>query len=102
MEKPSERLKRKVLVENLWIYVLSEMSKGDIYGLEIRSRVRKDFGFWIGNVTAYKVLYLLEKGGYVSSYKDGARVIYKITSRGMRELKTSKQFLKKIARQITK
>lgn len=96
MERPSERLKRKVLVENLWIYVLSEMKKGDVYGFEIRKRARKDFGFWIGNVTAYKVLYLLEKGGYVSSRKVGAKVVYSITKKGHEELRNASRFLKKL------
>ena len=91
MQKPIDRLEKKVQKENLWIFVLSLLNRKERYGYEIRDLIRKNFGFLAGNVTAYKVLYLLEKGGYVSSKKEGKRY-YKITASGREQLKKSKIF----------
>ena len=94
MQKPSERLKKKVQKENLWLFILSLLRGRDYYGFEIRDAIKKRFGFWVGNVTSYKVLYLLKKGGYVSSFVKGNKKYYKITSKGEKELREAERFLK--------
>ena len=99
MQKPIDRLKNKVQKENLWIFVLSLLNKRERYGYEIRDLIRKRFGFLGGNVTAYKVLYLLEKGGYVSSKKEKKRY-YKITASGREQLKKSKIFFESLLRSL--
>jgi DNA-binding PadR family transcriptional regulator len=98
MERPSERLRRKVLVENLWFFVLKIISKKPTYGFLIRDSMKDNFGFWLGNVTSYKVLYALEKDGYVSSYKQGNKRIYRITQKGKNELIAAKKFIHGVAR----
>lgn len=95
MQKPTERLKKKVEKENLWYFILSSLRKTDKYGKELRNIIKKKFGFLIGTVTAYKVLYLLEMGGYVRSYKDGKIVLYSITKKGLKELNLGKKMLKR-------
>ena len=99
MQKPIDRLKNKVQKENLWIFVLSLLNRKEGYGYEIRDLIRKRFGFLAGNVTAYKVLYLLERGGYVSSKKEKKRY-YKITASGREQLKKSKIFFESILRSL--
>ena len=94
--RPVERLKSKVLTENLWIYILKQLKKSELYGFEIRNMVKQEFGFLIGNVTAYKVLYLLEKDGYITSFRKGNVKYYKITQNGRKELEEAKIFLKKV------
>ena len=91
--RPVERLKKKVLTENLWVYVLKQLKKKDYYGYEIRKKVKEEFGLFIGNVTAYKVLYLLEKDSYITSFRKGNIKYYKITSKGKKELKDGEKFL---------
>ncbi|HLD56686.1 MAG TPA: PadR family transcriptional regulator [archaeon] len=100
MQLPSDRLKRKVEKENLWVFVLSVLSGSDFTGSEIKKLVTKKFGFLTGNVTVYKVLYLLEKGGYVSSSKKGKAVVYKITLKGGKELEKARDFLIETGRSI--
>lgn len=100
MQKPIERLKRKIERENLWIFVLSMLKKQKKCGWELRKLIEKKFGFLAGNVSAYKVLYLLEKGKYVESKKDGKFVLYKITRKGRTELNRAKRVLKKYASKI--
>lgn len=92
--RPLDRLKNKVRKENLWLYILRLLVRKQMYGHEIRAAVNDNFGFWVGNVTSYKVLYNLESGAYVrSSLKEG-RVYYKITPSGRRELKAAERFLR--------
>lgn len=93
--RPSERLKEKVEKENLWLFVLSILKKGRMNGRDMRGLVKKKFGFVYGNVTAYKVLYLLESGSYVKSEKEGKFVFYSITKKGIAELKEAKKLFKK-------
>ena len=90
---PTDRMKRKVLVENLWFFILKLMKKESRYGNELREIVEKNFGFLVGNVTAYKVLYDLENRGYVKVngyYKKK----YTITKKGLEELNKTEKFLK--------
>ena len=94
MQKPIERLKRKIEKENLWIFILSSLKGEKKCGKELKEMVEKRFDFLTGKVTAYKVLYLLESGGYVKSSKSGKRVYYQLTSSGRKEFESAKRYLK--------
>ncbi len=94
MQKPSERLKRKIEKENLWLFILSMLKKGKKSGSELKEAITKKFGLITGNVTTYKVLYLLKKGKYVESKRDGKFVFYKITAKGRAELASARRILK--------
>jgi DNA-binding PadR family transcriptional regulator len=91
-----ERLKAKVQKENLWFFILLLLSKQPRYGYELRDLVKEKFGFWSGNVTAYRVLYTLEKSGMVQSEARERRRYYAITKRGKDELLAAKKFLEGI------
>ncbi|MBI2076697.1 MAG: PadR family transcriptional regulator [Candidatus Aenigmarchaeota archaeon] len=93
MRRPLERLKTSVYVENLWLHILRLLSKKSYTGYVIRGEINKKFGFWVGNVTSYKVLYMLEKGGYVRSEKHGREIYYIITPKGKEELEAGEKFL---------
>ncbi len=94
--RPLERLKSKVLTENLWVFILKSLKKKDYYGYEIRDMVKKEFGLLIGSVTAYKVLYLLERDGYITSFRKGNIKYYRITKAGKKELEQANKFLKRL------
>jgi len=96
VREPIERLKEKVLKENLWIFIFMILKDKDEYAYEIRKKINKKFGFLAGNVTSYKVLYLLAKDKYVKSYMKGRRKYYKLTAKGLKQLKKAKDFLRKI------
>lgn len=96
VREPIERLREKVLKENLWLFILRLLRDGDLYAYEIRERVREAFGFLAGRVTSYKVLYLLERGGYVEAYQRGRRVYYRITEKGRAQLREAQGFLKEL------
>jgi len=60
-----ERLVRKLTHENLWIYILTLLKDGPLYGYEVRRMIEERFGFRPGQVTSYIVLYRLEKAWYI-------------------------------------
>lgn len=96
VREPIERLKEKVLKENLWIFIFKVLKGKDEYAYELRKSIEREFGFLSGNVTGYKVLYLLENDDYVKSYVKGRRKYYKLTEKGVKQLEKAKDFFKKI------
>ncbi len=98
MQKPHERLKRKIEKENLWLFILSLLNTyGGMSGAEIKQELIDRYGFDIGSVTTYKVLYLLERGGYVGKIREMRRKIYSITPRGKQELTKGIRLLRQYA-----
>ena len=100
VKEPVKRLEKKILKENLWVFIFKLLKDKDGYAYDLRKRVEKEFGFLVGNVTSYKVLYLLEKDNYVKSYVIGRRKYYKITKKGLRQLEKAKDFLKKVNKSL--
>jgi PadR family transcriptional regulator, regulatory protein PadR len=91
-----ERLKDKIQKENLWFFLLVLLAKKPRYGYELRKLVRDEFGFWSGNVTAYRVLYNLENGGLVRSVAGDRRKYYTITDKGRKEVGLAREFIAEI------
>lgn len=93
---PIERLQKSNKIENLWIYILSILKKREIYAWEIPPMIEKEFGFKPGKITPYRVLYRLEKTGFVKSQLRKRRRIYQITKKGEEELNKAKDFYQKL------
>lgn len=83
-----ERLVRKTTKENLWLYILSILEEGPRYAYQLKEEIRRRFGFEVGEVTSYVVLYALKREGHVTisrteTRKEGlARKYYQITPQG--------------------
>ncbi len=101
---PIEHLRKSNTIENLWIYILTllKTKKREIYGWELLVLIKKEFNFKPGKITPYRVLYRLEKDGFVKSGMKGRRRIYQITRNGERELELAKEFYKKILNKLQK
>ena len=56
--------------------------------------MNEEFGFWSGNVTAYRVLYDLEKSKLVKAETRNRRKYYRITELGRQELVEARTFLR--------
>lgn len=95
----AERLKNKIQKENLWFYILLLLSTGDRYGYELRGLINDKFGFWSGNVTAYRVLYELEKYKLVKAEMNERRRYYRITQLGRKEIEAARSFLESLMAQ---
>ena len=88
-----ERLKRKLGIELLWIYLLSMLKKKPSHAYVLRKKVETKFGFLPGNVSVYVVLYKLKKHGFVKVKREGNRSVYSITVSGKELLKEAKKKL---------
>lgn len=99
---PFERFKKTNTKDNLWIYILLLLKERGLYGWEIPKLVKEKFDFLPGKITPYRVLYRLEKDGFVKSELKERKRIYKITKRGEEELKKAENFLKNLLRWFPK
>ena len=99
-EKPLLRLKRKLGIETLWIFILAILSKRDSYAYDIIKKIKKIYGFNPGKVLPYVVLKKLELEGYVASYDKERRKYYRITQKGRNLLQKGKQYLQSTLQKI--
>lgn len=94
---PFDRLQKLNTIENLWLYILILLkTKGEVYGWEIPELIEKNFNFKPGRITPYRVLYRLEKDGFVKSKIKERRKFYQITEKGKEELEKAKNFYKEV------
>ena len=100
------RLVRKLTVENLWLYVLSLLKSGPLYGYEISRKIKENFGFKPGRVTCYMVLYKLQAEGLIASKKvrasggESSRKYYVLTKKGERALEAAKEYLRGLSERL--
>ncbi len=91
---PLERLKKLNTKESLWLYVIHILIETPMHAYALKKVVETKFKFKTGNMTVYKVLYLLARDGYVVKQKKGRKVIYSVTEKGVSALDDAKNFYK--------
>jgi len=98
-----ERLVEKLTKENLWLYILTMLKEKPMYGYEIAGRLKADFKIPIATITAYVVLYKMEREGLVERVEHpeagGGRVnirkvYYRQTDKGRETLEKGIEYLK--------
>ncbi len=94
---PLRRLERKVGIENLWLYVLAVLCRGDSYPYELSRAIESHFGLRPGRVLPYVVLSRLESEGFVESYRRGRRRYYRVTERGRELLRQGVEYLRSLS-----
>ena len=94
---PVRRLVSLNTYDCLWIYVLRILLDAPVHAYALRKMIEKRFGFEPGMVSAYKVLYLLEQDGYVTSKEQGRVTNYGITPAGKKILLDARKFYEKQA-----
>ena len=99
---PLKRLIHLNTRECLWIYILRILEDGATHGYTIRSEIEKRFGFKPGTMTAYKVLYLLNRRGLVQKSVKGRKNVYSITRKGKDQLKGAISFYRERTRLLGK
>ncbi len=99
--KPLRRLIKKTTIENLWIYLLTELKKGDQHPYALIKKINEKYGFNPGKVLPYVVLKKLERENFVESYTKENRHYYRITEKGLRLLDEGANHLKTILRILT-
>ncbi len=100
------RTRRKLTVENLWLYVIAVLLDGPRYGYELVDEIARRFGFRPSRITCYVVLYRLEGEGMirpfgaVRSESGGARVYYEVTEKGREQFESALSFVEEILRAL--
>jgi len=98
---PLRRLELKTRKENLWLYILTLLKEKPRYAYELQKEIKDAFGFRVGRITSYMVLYKLEKKKLASSKwvkKAGRqRKYYTITPAGKKTLRDGVKYLKDLA-----
>ncbi len=82
MEEPVlDRLKRKLTIENLWIYVIAAILRhGPQYAYTIKKILQEEYGIKPATITVYTVIYRMEKQGLLERLDDNT---YRVTERGV-------------------
>ncbi len=98
--RPLNRLKRSLTTENLWLYILSTLSRKRTYAYALNSQIEERFSWRPGLITSYIVFYKLEAEGLITSKYDERRKYYEITKKGKAALKEGKRLLAKLAKEL--
>ena len=101
------KLISKLTKENLWLYILAELSVKPRYAYEIAKIIREKYGIPTAKVTTYVVLYSMKREGLIEkkikspSLSNPSRKYYGITSKGLKVLEESRVFLRKVLDALT-
>ena len=99
---PLNRLKELNTRECLWIYILKLLTEKPMHAYVLRRQIQDRFGFRPGTVTAYKVLYLLNRGGFVEKKPSDRQKVYNVTPKGRRALREAAAFYRERVRLLEK
>lgn len=92
--KAVERLRRKITVENLWMYVIRILEKhGPLKAYEIKKKLEEEYGIKPATITAYVVVYKMRREGLLETVAVGGDTLYKPTEKGLRALEEAKKIL---------
>ncbi|MEN2999345.1 MAG: PadR family transcriptional regulator [Acidilobaceae archaeon] len=100
--KALERLRRKVTLENLWMYVVKILSEeGPLRGYEVKKRLEERYGIRPATVTAYVVLYKMSREGLIEPVSLGGDTLYRPTQKGLEALEEARKILEWVSRSIS-
>ncbi len=80
--KALNRLRRKITIETLWLYIISVLKDKPTYAYDVKVKIRKKFGFNPTTITLYVVLYRLVKEGLLEVFVEKGVKKYKVTEKG--------------------
>jgi DNA-binding PadR family transcriptional regulator len=104
--KAMRRLISRTTKENLWLYVLSLLVERDYFAYELRGAIKERYGVEMASVTAYVLLYKLQRDGLVErseERKEGrrpTRKYYRITDTGLKTLEQARGYLELLAKTL--
>ena len=109
-QHPTKALKRlisRTTKENLWLYVLTLLEDRDYFAYELRGAVKERFGVEMASVTAYVLLYKLQRDKLVQlseerrEGKRPTRKYYRITEKGQDTLVLARQYLELLSKTLS-
>jgi DNA-binding PadR family transcriptional regulator len=96
--KPVERVSSALRTGNIWIWILKLLTEENKYAYQLREEINDRFNFEPATVTAYAVLYRLEKSEFVKEASNEIfpnRKYYEITEKGVEALRQARRLLER-------
>lgn len=92
--KALERLKRKLTIENLWMYIVRLLEKhGPLKAYEVKKRLEEEYGVKPATITVYIVLYKMRREGLLDTVSVGGETLYKPSEKGLKALEEARRIL---------
>jgi Fe2+ or Zn2+ uptake regulation protein len=88
------RLKRKVTIENLWMYIIRILEKyGPLKAYEIKKKLAEEYGLKPATITVYIVVYKMRREKLLETVEVGGETLYKPSEKGLIALREAKSIL---------
>ena len=91
--KAVKRLRRKLTIENLWIYIIGVLKNEPTYAYNIRVKIREKYGFKPATMTLYTVLYRMKREGLITTIEADGTKLYTVTDKGLKAYNKAIQIL---------
>lgn len=92
--KALTRLRRKLTIENLWMYVVRLLERrGPLKAYEVKKWLEKDYGIKPATITVYIVLYKMRREGLLETIQVGGETLYKPSEKGLKALEEARKIL---------
>jgi len=100
--KALRRLKEKLTKENLWLYIIKELSQKPMYAYQVKVALKEKYGIKVATVTVYTVLYRMEREGLIAKSKVNEEKVYMPTEKGLDQLKRGIAFLEEVVKRLSR
>lgn len=95
------RLKRKLTVENLWIYVAKTLTLySPLRAYELKKKLQELFGLRPSTITVYTVVYRMTREGLLEAIHHEGGTVYRLSERGRTEFEKAMEFLRDTLRAL--
>jgi len=96
-----ERLKKKLTIENLWMYIVSILTNTEpLKAYDIKKKLWEKYRIKPATVTVYTVVYKMTREGLIKTVKVSGETRYTVTDKGLEALKEAKEFIRKILEEL--
>lgn len=100
--KAYERLKRKLTVENLWLYIIKVLKDaGELRAYDIKKELAKRFNVKPATITVYAVVYKMVREGLIESVSTADSVRYRVTERGLQTFDQGIAYIKEVVKLLS-
>ncbi|RLG84668.1 MAG: PadR family transcriptional regulator [Thermoprotei archaeon] len=99
--KALERLKRKITIENLWMYIIRILVEQEpLRAYDIKVLLREKYGIKPATVTVYSVIYRMASDNLIKPVQVYGETRYRVTEQGKIALKKAIELLEETVNKL--
>ncbi len=99
--KALSRLRRKLTIENLWIYIIKILIEHkEIKAYDARKLLRTKFGIKAPSITVYGVIYRMTREGLLEKITRDNETLYRLTDKGLEAYREGIKLLENILQNL--